>query len=89
MTSRIFYTRLAEHKGRSFRTGNLLAHPPHSAVRIQAEQCNVPVFDGDFRISASTTGVSEMRILESVYIFKQKPSLNAANSSYPLEIVNR
>jgi hypothetical protein len=89
MTSRNFYTRLAEHKGRSFRTGTLLAHPPHSAVRVHAEQCNVPVSDSDFRVLAFTTGVSDLRILESLYIFKQKPSLNAAFSSHPLEIVNR
>jgi hypothetical protein len=89
MTSGNFYTRLAEHNGRSFRTGNLLAHPPHSAVRVRAEQCNVPVSDSDFRILASTTGVSDLLILESLYIFEQKPILNAANSSYLLEIVNR
>ena len=89
MTSRNFYTRLAEHRGRSYRTGNILAHPPHSAVRIHAEQCNVPVSNSDFRVLASTTGVSDLRILESLYIFKQKPSLNAAFSSYPLQIVNR
>jgi hypothetical protein len=89
MTARNFYTRLAEHKGRSYRTGNLLAHPPHSAVRGHAEQCNTSVSDSDFKILAFASGVSDLRILESLYIFKQKPSLNAAFSSFPLEIVNR
>jgi hypothetical protein len=89
MTSRNLYSRIAEHKGRSCRTGQLLSRPPHSAVRTHAEQCDVPVSDSDFRVLASTSGTSDLRILESLYIFKLRPSLNSAVSSYPLEIVNR
>ena len=89
MTSRNLYSRVAEHKGRSCRTGQLLSRPPHSAVRAHAEQCDVPVSDSDFRVLASTSGTSDLRILESLYIFKLRPSLNSTVSSYPLEIVNR
>ena len=89
MTSRNLYSRVAEHRGRSCRTGHLLSRPPHSAVRAHAEQCDVPISDSDFKVLASSSGVSDLRILESLYIFKQKPSLNLAFSSYPLEIVNR
>jgi hypothetical protein len=62
MASRNFYPRLAEHKGRSFGTGTLLAHPSHSDVRVHAKQCNVPVSDSDFSVLAPTTGVSDLRI---------------------------
>jgi hypothetical protein len=89
MTSRNFYTRLAEQKGMSYRTGNLLAHPPNFVIRIHAEQCNTSVADSDFKVLACTTGVTDLRILESLYTFKLKPSLNAASSSFPLEIINR
>jgi hypothetical protein len=89
MTSCTFHIRLVEHKGSSFRTGNLLAHPPHSAGCVHAKQRNVSVSDSDFLIVASTTGVSVLRIFESLYMFKQKPTIDGANSSYPLEIVNR
>jgi hypothetical protein len=89
MTSHNLYSRVAEHRGRSCRTGNLLSRPPHLAVRAHAEQCHVPVSDSDFKVLAYSSGVSDLRILESLYIFKQRPTLNLAFSSYPLEIVNR
>ena len=58
-------------------------------MRTHAEQCNVPVSDTDFKVLAYSSGASDLRIMESLYIFKEKPSLNAAYSFYPLEIVNR
>ena len=89
MTSRNLYSRVAEHRGRGCRTGHLLSRPPHSAVRAHTEQRDVLISDSDFKVLASTSGVSDLCILESLYIFKQRPSLNLAFSSYPLEIVNR
>jgi hypothetical protein len=71
-----FYTRLAEHIKRSFKTGNLLVHLLHSAACLHATQCFISVSDSDFRVIASTTGFSDQQILESPYIFKQKLSFN-------------
>ena len=89
MTTRNFYIRVSEHRGRSYRSNLLLGKPPRSSVRLHAEQCDVAVSESDFRILGSTSGCSDLRILESLHIFKRKPCLNNAFSSYPLEIVNR
>ena len=42
-TTRTLHTRVAEHAGRSFRTGSILSVPPHSMVRTHSESCGVPV----------------------------------------------
>jgi hypothetical protein len=88
MTARTLRTRVFEHAGSSCRTGTLLAHPPHSSVRQHAEQCNTRVALDNFTILSSTNFKNDLRILESLYIYKLKPSLNQTNSSYPLVLVN-
>jgi hypothetical protein len=72
MTARNFYARVGEHRGRSYRTGHSLPHPPHSALRTHAEQCNVLVPDTDLKVLAYSSGASDLRILESLYIFKRE-----------------
>ena len=90
MTTRNLYTRVAEHRGRSFRTGKVLATPLHSAIREHTEgTCDVRISDADFRILTSAKSDFELKILESLYIFKLRPSLNNSNSSYPLQLTNR
>ena len=90
MTTRNLYARIAEHRGRSFRTGNVLATPLHSAIRDHTEgTCDVRISDEDFRILSSSKSDFELRILESLYIFKLSPPLNNSNSSYPLQLTNR
>ena len=89
LTSRNFYMRTAEHRGVSHRTGRHLATPPHSSIRLHSETtCPGPVDLSDFTIVSSASNVHDLRILESLYIHKHKPSLNIATSSYPLEIVS-
>ena len=80
-TTRTLHTRVAEHAGRSFRTGSSLSVPPHSMVRIHSESCGVPVTLDDFRIIGSTSSAIDLRILESMHIFKLKPVLNNSQSS--------
>ena len=41
-TIRTIHTRVAEHAGRSFRTGSLLTIPPHPNIRQHALLCGVP-----------------------------------------------
>jgi hypothetical protein len=89
MTSRNFYIQVSEHRRRSYRSNLPLSKPPHSSVRLHAEQCDVAVSESSFRILGSTSVCSDLRILESLHIFKQKPCLDNAFSSYSLEIVNR
>ena len=87
-TGRMLRTRVAEHAGRSYRTGVRLAHPPHSAVREHAEACDVGVVLDNFSILNSTSSLLDLRILETLYIFRHKPNLNNTQSCFPLEIVN-
>ena len=56
-TTSTLHTRVAEHAGRSFRTGSILSVPPHSMVRTHSESCGVPVTLNDFRIIGSTSNL--------------------------------
>ena len=85
-TVRSAYMRIAEHRGRSFRTGKLLDTPPHSAIRDHAVKCKHQIQDGSFTILDQDHGENSLRILESLYIGKQKPSLNNTKSCFPLQI---
>lgn len=88
-TYRTFHTRLSEHKGVSSRTGARLTAPPHSAVRHHAEHtCSTAVLDKNFTIlDYCANDKVSLRILESLYIFKQRPILNDTDSSFPLNII--
>ena len=81
-------TRVAEHAGRSYRTRVRLAHPPHSVVREHADGCDAGVVLDNFSILNSTSSLLNLRILESLYIFRNNPKLNNTQSCFPLEIVN-
>jgi len=88
-TTRTLGVRIAEHSGRSYRTGAMLAHPSYSSVRAHAESCDVRVHREDFTILGSTSNSIDLRILESLHIFKRKPTLNETLSAFNLSIVNR
>ena len=49
-TIRTLHTRVAEHTGRSFRTGSLLTVPPHSNIRQHALSCVIPVPIDNFKV---------------------------------------
>ena len=51
--------------------------------------CNSPIIVDNFSILGSTDNNADLRILESLFIHKQKPVLNEAQSAFPLCIVNR
>lgn len=88
-TIRPLYVSVAEHAGVSPRTGAPLASPPHSSIRDHMQSCKQPVNLDNFSIIGSSSGTVNLRILESLYIFKLKPHLNSTQSAYPLNIVNR
>ena len=89
MTSRNLYKRVAEHAGRSFRTGVPLTQPPHSSIRehTSSNLCNSPININNFKIINSSSNPTDLRILESLHIFKLKPPLNNSNSSFPLQFL--
>ena len=54
-TACALHTRVAEHAGRSLRTGSILSVPPHSMVRTHSESCGVPFTVDDFCIIGFTS----------------------------------
>ena len=82
-TSRVLHVRVAEHAGRSSRSGRPLAVPPHSNIREHQQTCDSPIALDNFSILNSYSNQNDLRILESLYIFKLKPSLNSMQSSTP------
>ena len=86
-TTRATHMRIAEHRGRSFRTGKLLANPGHSAIREHALKCRQTISEDDFTILGQEGAQTHLRILESIFIHQLKPGLNNMQSAFPLRIV--
>ena len=86
-TIRPLYMRIAEHSGKSFRTGNLLRVPGHSAIRDHAKNCSKSVKIENFQILGTEKNSMHLRMLESLIIKSEKPNLNDMNSAFPLMIV--
>ena len=84
MTTRTLGVGADEHAGVSFRTGVTLTRPPHSAVREHLELCPASYDINNLNILESAAHESDLRILESLYIEKLKPSLNSQLSFYSL-----
>ena len=72
---RTLATRVAEHAGKSSRTGRALTTPPHSSVREHAETCGSPVTINQFEILDFCNSNNDLCILESLYICKLKPAI--------------
>ena len=85
-TTRATHMRIAEHRGRSFRTGKLLANPGHSAIREHALKCRQTISEDDFTILGQEGAQTHLRILESIFIHQLKPGLNNMQSAFPLRI---
>ena len=85
-TNRPLYMRISEHKGQSFRTGNKLQCPPHSAIREHANSCSKSLSMQDFTIIGSVPQQNKINllILESLHIKQLKPQLSDMTSAYPL-----
>ena len=88
MTTRTLGTRVAKHAAVSFRSGVLLTSPPHSAVRDHSELCSINIDINNFKVLATSSSEIDLKILESLHIFKFRPGLNSQLSSYPLVVVN-
>ena len=88
-TIRNLYTRVGEHAGRSARTGAVLACPSQSSIRCHTNQCSTDVSIDSFQVLDTASSVIDLRILESLYIYKLSPVLNDTNSAFPLTIIHR
>ena len=88
-TKRQLTVRVSEHQGRSFRTNNLLLNPSHSAIRDHMEECDTPFNLNNFEIIGTAQNVTDLQILESLFIVKMRPTLNNMTSSYQLHVVSK
>ena len=60
--------------------------PAHSTSRNHCHENDHPLSLNDFKIIDSANNEHELRILESLYICKEKPSLNIDQSATPLSL---
>ena len=79
---RTLHTRVADHAG-SFRTEAILTSPPHSNIRAHALSCSSPVAIDNFNILARGNNNIDVRILESLFIYKTIPNLNNSQVPFP------
>ena len=88
-TIRNLGTRANEHRGISVRTGRPLSKPSQSSIREHCVGCSGDVSLSDFTIVGQLNNCCdyELRLLESIQIFVDKPKLNDMNSAFPLQIV--
>ena len=86
-TLRNLHSRIQQHLGKSIRTGRFLSKPDPSPIRDHSHACDTLVTTDNFSILGKANSGLDLRILESLYIFNKKPSLNNMSSSYPLHTV--
>ena len=86
-TYRNLYIRVHEHSGRSPRTGKLISCPSNSSILDHSIICNTKVDISKFKILNQISCKFSLRILESMYIHKEKPELNDMFSATPLLVV--
>ena len=84
-TIRSLHMRIAEHRGRSFRTGKEI-QSSKSSVRDHSQSCSNPVSIDNFRVLGQEKHETHLRILESLHILRLKPNLNEMQSAFPLKI---
>ena len=75
-TTRQLRCRIAEHMGRSVRTGAPLTNRPVSSIYDHAFKLGHAISEENFKIIDRHNNAGHLRVLESLYIFKTKPSLN-------------
>ena len=81
-SKRQFRCRIDEHRGFSVRTGLPFQSPPFSAIREHSLKYDHIITPQQFKILAKTNN-NDLKLLESLYIYRTKPSLN---STSPLEL---
>lgn len=81
------FSRVCQHQGKSHRTGMRLSCPVASSIRDHSLACDTPYTIDNFKIIDQKHSNFNLRVLESLYIFKKKPSINDRSSAYKLGIV--
>jgi len=85
-TARLLSTRIACHKGVSFRTQRPLRVKEASTIRDHVLECGARIEDDNFVVLDSAQDDLQLRVLESLYIKKECPELNRDSSAVQLYI---
>ena len=85
-THRNLKIRISEHKGMSFRTGRMLANPSFSVIRNHSRDNDHIIRERDFHILFRSNH-ADLRIAESLFIYKEKPQLNCNDTAFKLQTV--
>ena len=86
-TKRALYSRVLQHQGRSFRTGRPLTRPDPSPIRSHSETCKTDFSLEHFKVIGKVNNILDLRILESLHIFRRRPNLNINASAIPLNVI--
>ena len=86
-TRRHLIQRIAEHAGRSPRTGKPLSCPLPSSIRDHANNCSCSVTLDNFSILSTAKSDLDLRLTESIHIHKHRPRLNDKQTALPLLIL--
>ena len=85
-TKRHTHHRLSEHAGVSPLTGKLLKGQQSTTVRDHMLECHTRVSTDDFKIIGRDNNDWHLKIKESLFIKRDKPSLNIQGTSFPLAL---
>ena len=88
-STHILHNSVRQQEGRSFRTGAPLSQLAHSNIRDHCAIWNVSFDISIFRIFSYASSEFELRLLESLYIFRTRPKFNDMQSAAKLLIINR
>jgi len=86
-TSRNLKIRIFEHRGFSFRTNKQLMNPSFSKIRDHSHTLDHVYNETDFKILYRARNSSELRVAESLFIHRNRPSLNSNETAVTLNII--
>ena len=86
-TIKQFKVRICQHKGLSFRSGNVLSDPENSKIFAHSISHNHSIDNDNFKILAQCNNEYDLKILEAIYIYNHNPNLNEQDGSVPLNIL--
>ena len=78
--------RMSEHQGKSYRTGKYVQNT-NSSIFDHKFSCDTQIESNNFKILDYSQTEFRLRILESLYIHKERPQLNDMQSAMPLLVV--
>ena len=81
------YVRKAQHFGVSHLTNRPLSSPMNSAIRDHSDKHNHSLKNNNFYILGSVNDEISLRMLETMYIVKMRPTLNNSVGAMPLHII--